>query len=472
MALPSSLKADIINEIPLTPETIVPLITLASTVNTSSSAHVETMKLWADKLTTYVVNNLPSILAQHPTITQLIQTPKTMLIGALFERKLLESRKETGFATDQIYKGYTQRISAVVFLNDTTIALGSLDGTQIIDTANNNTKTISGVGQVYAMAAYNPIILIVSCSRDNNLHFYNTTTGQYVGHIGSTPTNVLAGVMHGHTKKINAIAVIHSNRIVTAGEDCRIVVWDNPITAGGPIIRTFKAHDLPITGIRVLNNDNVIACSPAANKVYLFNFATGKINNTPPNFSGVRSLTSFGPSDWVFGMDSGKIVTFNSNTGAVREFTGHTGPIHALSALNPERFLSASDDGTIKLWNPQTGDNIMTFKPNAGAVHSVDTRSVGMQGLIVTGTDNGTAQLWKLHLSEFLRWIAKEIDTEAFLQKQIEKTRLLTSITNHPAQCSIEYIISLEREKFPQKNLPKSKELRALTADQALQLIK
>jgi len=474
MALPSSLKAEIINEIPLTPETVVPLITFAATID---SAHAAVMKLWADKITTYMVDNLPAIIALHPNIAQLIQTPKTILIGAMFEHKLLESKKQTGFITDKIYQGFTQPVSSALFLNDTTIALGSSDGTiQIIDTVNNSTRTIADVGHVYAMAAYNPTIIVVSCSRDNNLHFYNTATGQHLGHISSAPSHVVAGSMHGHTKKINAIAVIHSNRIVTAGEDGRIMVWDNPITAGGPIIRTFKVNrpeDFPITGIRVLNNDHVIACSPLDNKVYLFNFATGNISNTPPNFSGVRSLTSVGPSDWVFGMDNGKIVTFNSNSGAVREFTGHTGPICALSALNNERFLSGSSDGTIRLWNAQTGYNIMTLKPNAGAINAIDTRLAGIQGLIITGANNGTAQLWKLHLSEFLQWIAKEIGNEKVLQKQIEKTRLLALIPNHAIQCGIDYIITLEREKrSPQKDLSlKSKDV-PLTVEQALQLIK
>lgn len=162
--------------------------------------------------------------------------------------------------------------------------------------------------------------------------------------------------LEGHSWWVNAVAIISTTqssiRIATAGQDCRVVLWEIKSEGRNLSIQSteeFLWHQDPVRALAVTHDGARIATAGRDGRIFVWN---------PNDFARIRL------KDRVEGKPD------PTPTHVV--LTGHSAAVSSLSFeggnARRSRLLSGSDDNTLRLWDLETNRTIVTLRGHGSRV--------------------------------------------------------------------------------------------------------
>jgi WD40 repeat protein len=228
---------------------------------------------------------------------------------------------------------------------------------------------------------------------------------------------------------INSVNFIDNDtKIVTAGKDGTVRLWDANPSESGKALGQFKAHSKSVNSIRFYrdNKDDIIATGgqDGTAKIWLKNVFDdnqsknaelefwdmdlgdeknkiahkGSVYNIRFSRDGKLVVTSGGEDGKLKLWIRNNIKKLHGKTFIDKEWSviAHDGGITSINFNNKhDRLMTAGKDGTGKLWD-LAGNLVVTFphieKPNKGSVETIFVSSDDQT--VVTGGDDGIIKFW------------------------------------------------------------------------------
>lgn len=224
---------------------------------------------------------------------------------------------------------------------------------------------------------------IATSSRDRTIRLWSLDQTNNSSYISSK-------ILLGHTSFVGPLAWVSPNEefpegaLISGGMDTLVMVWD---LATGEKVQTLKGHKMQVTGVTVDGSDII----------------SSSVDCTLRRWKGEQQSEVWeahkGPIQAVRTLPSGELITGSSDTTiklwkgskCTHTFSGHTDTVRGLAIMPDLGILSASHDGTIRLW-AITGEVLLEMVGHTAIVYSVDAHK---SGLVVSGSEDGSAKIWK-----------------------------------------------------------------------------
>ncbi len=229
--------------------------------------------------------------------------------------------------------------------------------------------------------------------QDNTLRLWDWSTGRTLR------------LFHGHSAKVNDLAVSPDGRYALSGSDDQtVIVWE---IDSGRKIRTFRGHTDRVQGVS-FTPDGKQAISGAWDKtVRLWDLATG------------REIRRFQGDSGAFSPDGNLLLSGNLDRGlrlwdrktgrTVRTFSG-IGAVGAVAfSADGQRVFAGVDDGTFKLWERASGKETVSVRYDGftftAGLPVRDMAYSPVKDLVMTGgtTAGRRARLWDATTGEAVR---------------------------------------------------------------------
>ncbi|KAI3969842.1 hypothetical protein MKX01_038310 [Papaver californicum] len=260
--------------------------------------------------------------------------------------------------------------------------------------------------------------------KQTRLHLLDTDVARHAKSHGRTPIIlgptdlVCCRTLQGHAGKVYSLDwTPENNRIVSASQDGRLIVW-NALTSQ-------KTHAIKLPCAWVMTcafspNGQSVACGGLDNLCSTFNLnsSVGKDGNLPISkmLSGHKGYVS--SCQYVPNEDAHLITSSGDQTCILWDVTtgqrvsvfggefpsGHTADVLSVSinASDPSIFVSGSCDTTARLWDSRKGTlAVRTYHGHKGDVNTVkffpDRQRFG------TGSDDGTCKLFDVRTGHELQ---------------------------------------------------------------------
>jgi WD40 repeat protein len=216
------------------------------------------------------------------------------------------------------YLQHSSGVYALEWLDNDTLATGSLDGTIKLwsPTTGQTKRTIQTNQYVFSLKLLNTNIHLAAGLNDS-INIYNINDGNLVSSL------------KGHTHNVHDLVQISANLLASSSLDKTVRIWN----------LTTNTCKFILTG--------------HTNEVY------GLKQITP----GILASGSLDRTIKLWDITSGQLI---------RTLTGHTGGIlWSVDLLNSQTLVSGSNDQTIKLWNWSTGECLSTIQTPGSYIRSL-----------------------------------------------------------------------------------------------------
>lgn len=165
--------------------------------------------------------------------------------------------------------------------------------------------------------------------------------------------------LRGHVKDVHAVALTpDGTRIVSAGDDKHIIVWD---VATGSEVRRWRAHDGPIPALAVNPDGRTIASGSRDDIIRLWDLGSGAMRDTLIGHGDDVLSIRFSPDGESLASASydGTVRLWNVSSGkAIRILKGHTDRVFGV-AFSPDGLrLASAGDSTLRIWNIADGTQL------------------------------------------------------------------------------------------------------------------
>ncbi|KAG2318617.1 hypothetical protein Bca4012_055180 [Brassica carinata] len=258
------------------------------------------------------------------------------------------------------------------------------------------------------------------------LQLLDTDVAKYTAAQGRSPVKfgatdlVCCRTLQGHTGKVHSLDwTRESNRIVSASQDGRLIVW-NALTSQ-------KTHAIKLPCAWVMTcafspNGQTVACGGLLDSVcsiFSLSSTTADKDGTVPvsrmlsGHKGYVSCCRYVPNEDAHLITSSgdqTCVLWDVTTGLKTsvfggEFqSGHTADVLSvsISESNPTRFISGSCDTTARLWDTRAASRaVTTFHGHKGDVNIVKFLPDGYR--FGTGSEDGTCRLYDIRTGHQLQ---------------------------------------------------------------------
>nr|XP_043623073.1 guanine nucleotide-binding protein subunit beta-2-like [Erigeron canadensis] len=260
--------------------------------------------------------------------------------------------------------------------------------------------------------------------RERRIQLLDTDVASYARAQGKTAVEigpadlVCCRDLQGHTGKVYSLDwTPEKNRIVSASQDGRLIVW-NALTS-----QKTHAIKLPCAWVMACAfspSGQSVACGGLDSVCSIFNLSSPLDNNgTMPvsrmlsGHKGYVSSCQYVPDDdtrLITGSGDQTCVLWDITTGLRAsvfggEFqSGHTADISSVSinGSNSRMFVSGSSDATVRLWDTRVASRaVRTFHGHEGDVNSVKFFPDGNR--FGSGSDDGTCRLFDIRTGHQLQ---------------------------------------------------------------------
>lgn len=170
------------------------------------------------------------------------------------------------------------------------------------------------------------------------------------------------------------------NRIVTASEDQRVIVWDR--SDGNQIFSL--GHQEPATAVAYSPNGELIATA-SARTIHFWDADIGILRSVTPRLDSTPNSVSFSPDNnfLLTGVEDGNLHIWDLSRNAWRLNIGsHSSRITSVTYSPDNRqFASTSADGTLKVWGLIGSETLITHIETMSSVaFSPDGRRIAASG--------------------------------------------------------------------------------------------
>jgi len=264
------------------------------------------------------------------------------------------------FVRINVLSDHTDKINAIIILDNKTIATASRDLTiNIWDlTENKLTKTIQASSSgVLSLVNLNQD-WFASGSFDSDIKIWNKSTFESIA------------TLQGHTNAVSALVLMKNNLLASASYDMTIRIWNLTTFA---TIKSWKNHSQAIFCLALLNNGFLASGSQDR---------TIKIWNTSNNFQLVYTIYDLSSVFVLLPLPDGRLLSAtgsvinvwntNSNYSLIASLKGHYLSILSLQIFSDNTTLiSGSIDNTIKIWDIRSFKLLNTLNTQS-AVNSLE----------------------------------------------------------------------------------------------------
>ncbi len=247
----------------------------------------------------------------------------------------------------------------------------------------------SGHGDVVLGLAQLPDGRLVSAGADSTVQVWDPER-----------TDVAPVVFSGHESFVRGVAVVDAGRIVSASADGTARVWD--LARPGEPVTVFDDHGAEVAAAAALVDGGPVATAGEDGTVQVWDPHTGRVRAVLDVGGAVRA---------VIGVDDGSALVAGGTGGRIERwveqdppptepaasYPGTQGSINALTPFDADQFVSVGDDGVVRLWSVGDGS-----APVDSWEHDepVDAVTVTVDGVIVFGDRSGTVMAWNPNTSE------------------------------------------------------------------------
>lgn len=207
----------------------------------------------------------------------------------------------------------------------------------------------------------------------------------------------------GHASNTDVTAVRYTpggDRIVTAGKDGRVIVWDR---ASGDPLRSWAVDGAVFMRMDVDPAANVVAAGLFDGRVYVWELNSGAellgfdahAAGASDELGGVLAIAfRDGQNQLATSGADGAVRLWNLESGElVSEFLGHSGKVTSVD-FSPDgnSVITAGLGATVRVWDLETGDEIPAFNRFPFHVNKAAFTPSG-DGVVICSRD-GTASVW------------------------------------------------------------------------------
>lgn len=264
----------------------------------------------------------------------------------------------------QAYVEHKAQVTCLTSVGEAAFASGSADNTlRLWEAKSGSSQGVmdSHLGGITCATSPSPT-RIVTGSRDHTLVVWDPSSKTTLRLLGNplAPAlerlrdqgnrdvqKMLAGVKTGgHRSAVNAVATVSATRVVSAGQDGTLRLWDIETGAGKILLDGGKG---PLHLIAADASSQMIASAGASGAVLAFDLS-GQTLAAPQHAAPVTAL-ALGASVLVSAARDGTAHLSNLRTGAIQQLRGHAAPINSL-ALDAQsgQILAGGKDGQLHLW--------------------------------------------------------------------------------------------------------------------------
>lgn len=224
---------------------------------------------------------------------------------------------------------------------------------------------------------------IATSSRDRTIRFWSLKQASDSAYTSSK-------ILLGHTSFVGPLAWISPNEqypegaLISGGMDTLVLVWN---LATGEKVQTLKGHKMQVTGVALDGSDILSSSVDCTLRRWKGEHQSEVWEAHKAPIQAVRAL----PSGELITGSSDSTIKLWKGSKCTHTFTGHTDTVRGLAIMPDLGILSASHDGSIRLW-ALTGQVLMEMVGHTAIVYSVDAHK---SGLVVSGSEDGSAKIWK-----------------------------------------------------------------------------
>lgn len=232
--------------------------------------------------------------------------------------------------------------------------------------------------------------------------------------------------LDGHTNKIRLLGFSsNGRRLMVAGQDGLITVWDN---FHQPALRWARPGAI-LWAAAISPDGGQVAAGYEDGSAIIWDTVTRRPRRTLSHAPTVKSLAWSPDGQYVAtGGWNTMVRIWEVATGNLAaECQGHTYPAWCL-AFSPDgaRLVTGSMDKTARIWEVASGRELLSLKGHVDDIHAVAFSPDGQR--VVTGSDDQTVKVWEA---------ATEESVAAWQKEEAEATLRIESLRNTPAQPSL-----------------------------------
>jgi WD40 repeat protein len=241
----------------------------------------------------------------------------------------------------------------------------------------------------------------------------------------SIENGLIRRVFRAHTNQIWSFTVMKDSKLVTAGWDDMVVVWD--LQTGAILHRIWLGASETLVNAVSFHNDLVFTGGKDT-KLRQINSLTGRIMRTTGKYNLLIAISSLDTFQQISSIVSDGIFLYLATTSppfpiikyriisisVQQDFMGHPSPVFALHISNSLLF-SASGDASMFCWNTFNGLLLRSFVGHRLAIFALTTvgdelYSGGQDVFIIKWkvTTGEIAQVLPMYHSNAVRWLAQK----------------------------------------------------------------
>ncbi len=250
---------------------------------------------------------------------------------------------------------------------------------------------------------------LLTASRDRTVRLWETATGR---EVADSP-------LRGHAWWVwSAAFAPDESRIVSAGQDGKVIVWSFDGSGAQPRIqqeKEFLGHDGPVFTVAYSPDGRHVASAGQDRRILVWN------------------------PDEIDAVDIKQLVANEPGVPQQsRAFEGHSAPIRTVTfSRDGESILSGGDDNTVRIWDMLTGRMEAVLRGHSRPVQSCAFSPDGRQ--VVSTAQEGQIKLWDIFDSQLVRapqgrLLAGHTDAVLAARFSPDGSRIVTASRDHTAR--------------------------------------